>query len=134
MRRHHILPTLTLLVALATAASGHEPIKDEPIKLVVTLVEVRSSARCHGLDCPPWSIPRDTDFCFQAEGKYYAAISRPWGLPWAANGKKLIALQGQSIEISVADKEIVATASGTKVHLRRVHDDPFFKLEGCKHN
>ena len=44
MRRHHILPTLTLLVALATAASGHEPIKDEPIKLVVTLVEVRSSA------------------------------------------------------------------------------------------
>jgi hypothetical protein len=128
--RRYALRTLWLLLALTASASN-----GKPVKVIATLVEAHSSARCHGLDCPPWPMPPDTDFCFQAGDKYYTAISHPWSVPWAANGKKLMALQGQSVEISIADKEIVVTTtSSTTVHLKRVHDDLIFNLESCKHN
>ena len=91
-------------------------------------------ARCHGLDCLPWHTPIDSDFCFQSGNTFYAAISRPWDLPWAnKKAERLLDMKGQSVEIVVYDKEITVFAAGTTVRLKMVHKDIAFRLDACTH-
>jgi hypothetical protein len=77
--------------------------------------------------------PPDLDFCFQVGNTYHTAISRPRGFPWANSAKRLLALQGQSVEIVVTDKEISVAGPQVKVRLKVVHNDPVFKLDACNH-
>jgi hypothetical protein len=97
------------------------------------VVETFSMSRCHGLDCPPWPTPRDGDFCFQIGDRFYAGISRPWGVPWARNAEKLERLRGQPVEIILGDKEIRVFTGWSTVHLKIVHNDPVFQLDACNH-
>jgi len=98
------------------------------------LVEIHSMPRCYGLDCPPWTIPDDVDVCFQAGDVFYTGIYRPWGVPWARAGTKLLALEGKTVEILITDKHIQIVATGINLRLKRVHDDPLFRSASCAHN
>jgi hypothetical protein len=95
------------------------------------LVETHSAPRCYGLDCPPWPTSPDLDFCFQVGDTYHTATSHPSGLPGANTAKRLLPLQGQSVEIVVTDKEISVATPKVNVHLKVVHNDPVFKLDAC---
>ena len=97
------------------------------------LVEVRSTPRCYGLDCPPFPVPPELDFCFQAGDKYYAAKPRPWGAPWSAKSKRLLALQGQSVDIVVTEREIRVVVPQGTVRLKLVHNNNAFNLDACNH-
>jgi hypothetical protein len=97
------------------------------------LVEVHSRPRCYGLDCPPFPVSPELDFCFQVADKYYAAEPRAWGVPWSTEGKRLLALQGQSVEIVVTEKEIGVVIPQGTVRLRLVHNNNAFNLDACNH-
>jgi hypothetical protein len=98
-----------------------------------TLVEVHSAPRCYGLDCPPWPMPANLDFCFQAGDAYYVAVSHLWVFHWTNKAKRLLELQGQSVEIMVSDRDIRVVDPHFKVRLRVVHNDSGFKLDACNH-
>jgi hypothetical protein len=73
------------------------------------------------------------DFCFQVGDKYYAAKPRPWGVPWSTKGKRLQALQGQSVEVVVTQRDIIVIAPQVKVRLKLVHGNEVFSLDACNH-
>ncbi len=106
---------------------------DNSEKKKAILVETHSAPRCDGLDCPPWPTPPDLDFCFQVGDKYHTATSHPSGLPGANTAKRLLPLEGQSVEIVVTDKEISVAAPKVYVRLKVVHNDAVFKLDACNH-
>jgi hypothetical protein len=120
-----LLVSLSLLTELISADSSE--------KKKAILVETHSAPRCYGLDCPPWPTPPDLDFCFQAGDTYYTAISHPSGLPGANRAKKLLTLQGQSVEIVVTDKEISVAAPQVNVRLKVAYNNRVFKLDACNH-
>jgi len=115
------------MLLLTTNASAQ---KTEPIR--VTLVEARSMERCAGLDCPPWPVPPDTYFCFQNGDKYYTGMAQPWSGPGASKVEKLIALQGQTVEILLTNKKIKVVAPALKLTLRRTPRNPTFSLPACR--
>jgi hypothetical protein len=118
---------LVILVLLSGVVSA-----DTSEKKMAMLVEAYSTPRCHGLDCPPWPTPPDTNFCFQVGASYYIGISRPWGVPWDNKAKRLLALQGQFVEITLAEKHIRVMTSGIKLTLLRAYDHPAgFKIPAC---
>ena len=127
--RRQIFGLLASLMLLSGAAFA-----DRSLRKSAILVEAYSTPRCAGLDCPPWPIPDDIDFCFRNGDDFYAGIYRPWGVPWATSGKKLAALQGKTVEIFISDEQISVMTSGIKLRLKRVHDDPLFRLRSCTHN
>lgn len=88
--------------------------------------------KCNGLDCPPWPVPPDGGFCFRAGDSFYTGESRESGLPWATKAKRLLALQGQSMEIIVTEKRIIVMAPRLRLTLDRTHDDGRFKVTACK--
>lgn len=61
-----IVGPLVSLVLFSEVASAN---KSE--QKTAVLVEAYSMPRCNGLDCPPWPVPPDIDFCFQVGGAYY---------------------------------------------------------------
>ncbi len=103
---------------------------DKPQRETATLVDVRIAPPCYGLDCPPLPMPFDVYLCFQVKDTYYAAMYRPWGFPWAPPRKGLIALRGQSVEVTVTDKRIGVVAP-LSVNLKRVHNYGLFGLASC---
>jgi hypothetical protein len=106
---------------------------DHPGKKKATLVETRSKPRCYGLDCPPLPTAPNMAFCFQVGDAYYTATDRSWGFRWANKAMKLRALQGQSVDIVVTDREIKVIGPKVKVRLWVAHNYSLFKLDGCKH-
>src|ERR1039458_10744189 len=120
-----LLVSLFLLTQLISA--------EKPERKKAILVETYSAPRCHGLDCPPWHTPPNLDFCFQVGDTYHTAISRPWGFPWANSAKRLLALQGRSVEVVITDKEITVAAPEVNVRLKVVHNDPVFNVDACNH-
>lgn len=100
-------------------------------KKTAVLIEAHYLPGCAGLDCPPWPIPPDIDFCFQAGDTYYAGGSRPWGVPWATNAEGLVAFKGKSVEIVVTNKTITVTTSNLNLRLRRLHHEAGFQSAGC---
>ncbi len=123
---------LILLAGTFVSSFGGQTSADTSQRKKAILVETFSMSRCHGLDCPPWPMPRDIDFCFQIGDRFYAAISRPLGVPWAKNAEKL-ALRGKSVEIILGDKEIRVLAGRTTVRLKIVHNDSVFQVDACNH-
>ncbi len=122
---------LWLLVSLSLLTQAVSADNSEKKKAI--LVDAYSAPRCYGLDCPPWRTAPNADFCFQVGDTYHTAISRPWGFPWSNSTKNLLALQGQSVEIVVTDKEISVAAPQVNMRLKVVHNDPVFKLDACNH-
>jgi hypothetical protein len=104
---------------------------DKPEKKTAVLVEVHYLPDCAGLDCPPWPIPPDIDFCFQAGDTYYSGGSRPWGVPGATNAEGLVEFKGKSVEIIVSDKTIRVKTANLNLRLRRLHREPGFQSPGC---
>ena len=90
------LVSLVLFSEVASANKSNKSNKSE--QKTGVLVEAYSMPRCNGLDCPPWPVPPDIDFCFQVGGAYYTGISRPWGVPWATKANQMLAFQGQKVE------------------------------------
>jgi len=107
---------------------------DMPQHTTAILVEVRSMEKCVGLDCPPWPVPDDSYFCFQAGDNFYAGAYFPWGVPWAKQGKRLHALKGKTLEIVVTDKYIKVVAPRINLRLKRVHDFHIFQLDSCSYD
>jgi hypothetical protein len=104
--------------------------RDKPQKETAILVEARIIPRCYGLDCPPFPVPFDASVCFQVKDTYYAGKYSPWGFPWSPPGKRLVALDHQSVEIVVTDERIRIVAP-LKESLNRIHDYRLFKLASC---
>ena len=125
-----IYRVVTGQLAILVLLSGAVP-ADKPEQKTARLVEVHSMPRCYGLDCPPWLVAPDIDFCFQADASYYTGISRPWSVPWATKAEKLMALEDRPVEILVTDKRIIALTPRIKLNLQRVHSDPVFRLAAC---
>ena len=107
---------------------------DNQEKKKATLVETHSEPRCHGLDCPPWPpTAPNIAFCFQVGDAYYTATDRSWGFTLANKAIKLRALQGQSVDIVITDREIKVVGPKVKVRLWVVHKYSLFKADGCNH-
>jgi hypothetical protein len=96
-----------------------------------TLVEANALPGCAGLDCPPWPMPIDVDVCIDMDGNYYTGIYRPWGVPWAKAGKRLLELRGQSVEVIVTDNDIRVVAPKVNARLQRMHNYRVFRLDSC---
>jgi hypothetical protein len=96
-----------------------------------TLVEANALPGCAGLDCPPWPMPIDVDVCIDRDGNYYTGIYRPWGVPWAKAGKRLLELRGQSVEVIVTDNDIRVVAPKVNARLQRMHNYRVFRLASC---
>jgi len=107
---------------------------DTPQRTTAILVEVRSMQKCVGLDCPPWPVPDDSYFCFQAGDNFYTGAYLPGGVPWAKQGKRLQALKGKTLEIVVTDKHIKVVAPRINLRLKRVHALHIFQLDSCSYN
>jgi hypothetical protein len=122
---------LWLLVSLSFVTQLISADNSEKKKAI--LVEAYPAPRCYGLDCPPWHTPPNLDFCFQVGDAYHAAIYRTWGFLGSRTPRRLLALQGQSVEIVITDKEISVAAPQVNVRLKVVHNDPVFKLDACNH-
>jgi hypothetical protein len=90
--------------------------------------------KCPGLACPPWPVPDDLSVCFEADGKYFSGVYRPWGWPWNQNRNTLLALQGQKVSIVPTEKEIRIAIPGHKLRLKRVHNNPIFDMADCIHD
>ena len=127
--RKRIVGLFASLVLVDGATTAHTP-QGKP----AILVEAHSTHRCVGLDCPPWPMPLDSDFCFQAGESFYTGTYYPFGVPWARKGEKLLLLEGKTVEIVVTDRFITVVAPQIKLRLKRVHDDPIFRLVSCSHN
>jgi hypothetical protein len=128
--------TITLLFVLTTVSVSSQSSQNSakvPAQQKATLVEARSTPRCYGLDCPPFPVPPELDFCFQVGDKYYAAKPRSWGVPWSRQGERLVALQGQSVEIAVTEREIRVVAPQVTIRLKLVHGNRAFSLHACNH-
>jgi hypothetical protein len=119
---------LVSVVFLSGELSAHKSEEKTAI-----LVEAYSTRRCVGLDCPPWHVPDDIDFCFQVGDTFYTGTYPPWGVPWAVQGKRLLALQGKTVGIVVTDEQVPVVAPRINVRLKRVHDDPAFRSASCTH-
>ena len=132
MRSAAILLVLVLAAVPVSSYGKQNPANTAEGQKAI-LVEVRSTPRCYGLDCPPFPVPPELDFCFQAGAKYYAAKPRPWGTPWSAKSKRLLALQGQSVNIVVTEKEIRVVVPQGTVRLKLVHGNNAFNLDACNH-
>jgi hypothetical protein len=96
-----------------------------------TLVEANALPGCAGLDCPPWPMPIDVDVCIEMDGNYYTGMYRPWGVPWAKAGKRLLELKGQSVEVIVTDSDIRVVAPKVNARLQRMHNYRVFRLDSC---
>jgi hypothetical protein len=101
--------------------------------MTAILVEVRSMQKCVGLDCPPWPVPDDSYFCFQAGDDFFTGVYGPFA-PWAKQGKRLQLLKGKTVEIVVTDKHIKVVAPRINLRLKRVHDLHIFQLDSCSRN
>ncbi|HSZ62071.1 MAG TPA: hypothetical protein VK828_09745 [Terriglobales bacterium] len=106
---------------------------DNQEKRKATLVETHSEPRSYGLDCPPWPTASNIAFCFQVGDAYYTATDRSWGLSWANKAMKLRALQGQSVDIVITEREIKVIGPEVKVRQSVAHNYSLFKLDACKH-
>jgi hypothetical protein len=114
--------------------SGGSPGDRSQKKIDAILIEAEPTRLCVGLDCPPWPVPDDFGFCFQAGDTYYTGTYRSRALPWATKGKKLSLLKGQSLDLLVTDKDISVVDSQIKVNLKRVHGDPEFQSDSCRYD
>jgi hypothetical protein len=121
---------IALFVGLAVLVAGALPRNILEAKTAV-LVETTSLPRCSGLDCPPWPVPVETYFCFQADSDFYAGVYSPLPLSWLTAGKRLQAWKGKPVEINVTNEQIIVGVPRIKLHLKRVHHCPFFRLKGC---
>jgi hypothetical protein len=121
----------TLLVVMLVASVSSQGGGSEKRKAI--LIETHSTPRCYGLDCPPWAVTPELYFCFQEGDRYHTAIPRPWEVPWTNKAKRLLAMQGQSFEIVVTEKEIRVLAPQVDVRLKVVHNDEVFQLDACNH-
>jgi hypothetical protein len=117
-----------LLVVILLFLSGVSADPGPPQK-TPTLVEVRGLPHCAGLDCPPWPTPISVDVCLRVDDAYYTGMYRPWGAPWAASGKKLLVLKGQSVEVVVTDADIRVIAP--RMRLQRMHNYRVFTSSSC---
>jgi hypothetical protein len=71
------------------------------------------------------------DVCIEMDGDYYIGMYRPWGVPWAKAGKRLLELEGHSIDVIVTDSEIRVVAPKINARLRRMHNYRVFRLDSC---
>jgi hypothetical protein len=106
----------------------------EPAAISATLVEVHAIPKCAGFDCPPWPVPDDLSFCFEADGKFFTGVYRPWGFPWNEKREKLLALLGKQVLIVPTERRIRIAISAHNLRLKRVHNDPVFNLPTCAHD
>ena len=106
-------------------------IADTPQRITAVLVEAHSMPKCYGLDCPPWTVPDDIDFCFQAGNSFYVGMYFPLPVPWATEGKRLLALEGKPVEIVVTDKHIKVVGHQINLRLRRAHRESTFRTAAC---
>jgi hypothetical protein len=127
--RRLVIALCTSLVLLGAATSAYTSQRKTAM-----LVEVYSTHKCVGLDCPPWPVPDDYDFCFQVGESFYTGTYYPFGVPLAKKGKRLLPFEGKSVEIVVTDKHIEIVAPPINLRLKRVHDDAAFQLNSCSHN
>jgi hypothetical protein len=102
-----------------------------PKTKTAVLVEAHGLPRCVGLDCPPWPMPVDVDACVQIAGVYYTGMYRPWGVPWATAGKRLMELVGLSVEVVISDTEIRVAGPHVNVRLVRMHHCRVFSSPSC---
>ena len=130
MRAHRLILGLFagLAVLIATASA------DTSLRKPAILVEAYSMPKCAGFDCPPWPVPDDRAFCFQSGENFFTGIYLPLGMPWETKGKRLLILEGKSVEIVVTDRSIQVEAPRISLRLKRVHSDPLFRLASCSHN
>jgi len=123
--------TAGLLLGVVLSSGGLPTHKSE--KKPATLVEAQVLPHCAGLDCPPWPVPDNVDFCFQAGDTFYTGRYDALGMPWNKKGDILLDWVGKTMEIVVTDKHIMVTGSGIKVRLKRMHDEAGFRLASCNH-
>ena|ERR1700692_2646419 len=128
---HRFAVALLLILPIVPACVENSARGSE--KRRATLIEVHSQPRCYGLDCPPWPVQPELAFCFREGDRYHTAIPRPWGVPWVNKAKRLLAMQGTSVEIVVTETEIRVLAPQVEVRLKVVHNDPVFKVDACNH-
>jgi hypothetical protein len=118
-----LVVSLTLLIGSPSAPKSQ--------RKTGTLVEANALPGCAGLDCPPWPTPTDVDVCIEMEGSYYTGMYRPWGVPWATAGKRLLQLKGQHVEVIVTDGEIRVVGPKINARLQRMHNYRVFRLDSC---
>lgn len=118
-----------LLLNLVILSS--QPTVAAPPTKTAILVEVHALPGCAGLDCPPWPMPMSVDVCLQIDGVYFAAMYRPWGVPWATSGKKLKELEGKFIEVIVTDTHIKVVSPPFNARLTRMHNYRIFGSSLC---
>lgn len=133
MTRCATITVVFILTAVSVSSHGGQNPASASKDQKAILVEVHSTPRCYGLDCPPFPVPPELDFCFQVGDKYYAAKPGVWGVPWSTTGKRLLALQGQSVGVVVTEKEIRVVIPQGTVRLRLVHNNNAFNLDACNH-
>ncbi len=109
---------------------GYPPAASAPTQ-TATLVEVRAMPGCAGLDCPPWPMPMNINICLEINGTYFTATYRPWGVPWATSGKKLLKLAGKSIQVIVTEKYIRVVTPRFNTRFIRMHRFPMFDSLSC---
>jgi hypothetical protein len=120
---HGLVLGLTFVACTATPQN--------PNRKTGVLIEARGFSRCAGLDCPPWPMPIDVDACVQIDGKFYTGMYRPWGVPWATAGKRLVELSGQSVEVVISDTEIRVVGPDVNARLVRMHHYRIFRSDSC---
>jgi len=77
-------------------------------------------------------MPTSVDACLQIDGIYYTGMYRPWGVPWATAGKRLLDLRGQSIEVVISDTEIRVVGPDINAKLIRTHHYRIFRSPACR--
>jgi hypothetical protein len=122
-------PAFVLFFGLVFIA-GH-PTVPSPPTTNARIVEVHALPTCAGLDCPPWPMPLSVDVCLEIDGAYLTAMYRPWGVPWATSGEKLLERKGQSIEVVLTAKHIQVVSPRFNTRLIRMHDYRVFSSPLC---
>ena len=129
IHRPSLTGTFVLFVLLV--ASGYDPVVAAPPTKTATLVEVHALPGCAGLDCPPWPTLMSVYVCLEIDGAYFTATYLPWGVPWATSGKKLLKLEGKSIQVIVTDKHIKVVSPLFNGRLTRMHNYRMFGSSLC---
>ena len=124
---HRRIPGLVVSLILLTGS----PSATKSQRKTATIVEANAIPGCAGLDCPPWPMPINVDVCIEMDGNYYIGMYRPWGVPWAKAGKRLLELKGHSIDVIVTESEIRVVAPKINARLRRTHNYRAFRLDSC---
>jgi len=113
------------LLRLATPA-----IETEDVQKSARLIEVKTMARCNGLDCPPWHVPPSYYFCFDAAGESVLGESSP-----AFGTKKqeaLAAMVGEPIELRISKKSVRVKNLRLDLKLKRTSWSAIFDSPACR--